>query len=50
MPRRSSRLSSLQLWTPPPEASAFSGHVSAPNSPFSGTLWNTHLSSPVRTS
>ena len=50
MPRASSTVSSLQLWTPPPLASAASGQVSAPNSPFSGTLWNVQSSLPVRTS
>ena len=44
------RLARLTLCAPPPAPRKPSGQVSAPNSPLAGTLWNTHLSSPVRTS
>src|ERR1041384_429617 len=50
MPRCVSTDISPQLLTPPMYFQASFGHVSYPNSPGRGTVWNVHTSLPVSTS
>ena len=50
MPRCSSRLMPCQEATLPEYVQASFGHVSYPNSPGCGTVWNVHRSLPVRAS